>query len=372
MSLLPLSAARTALATTEPVEAISLQGVDQIEFEVGPLWPGALEGLSDLDLSPITLVADGERIPLTVRAAINAGGAHGLTEPYIRRSSSMIYSALLNYHYGSINDRALKALCVGGAVQAFVRPSISVYSNTRILDAVVDEARRINGDAFPILVDGSTHNNMMLTQIRLVFPSLRFNIDGAWMLDVPSGEKDDWSPGIQITNSVMGKQSTNIEAFLYRHHSGSAITLPHNDVPVWSRSRESMTTVEEWAARSTKKVMTDFRKAFESIQALQKVRLYERWTDVMLEAFKPSKIQKAVMNNIGERLFDYDDITLYHLLVSGSIEALNPDLTVEHSDRLVKYSGQIVKKQGTFDALRDSVEPPARLKNNPYVLGGRN
>jgi hypothetical protein len=369
--LLTVDQLHAKLAVTEPLDTRHLSDVNKIAFRFEPEWVTEAEHVSNTSTVGAVMRIDGEEFPMTKEAAFMAASQVSLTSALIKKMPSTLLEQNLNYFYSAgMGAKEYNALTVQGNIAAFTRPTLVPFSNLQLLEQALAGIKKQYGDT-EVLADYKFHHSLQKTDIRLIVPTKSRDITNSYMADVPTSEADTWSAGVHLSNSLIGKGQTAIEAYMFRWWCTNGCTTNLADVGTWSRRSDGQQEdVYEWAARSVEEVLGGMEGRFDEVQALTEIDVAGNTADVVRDIFERYSIPVAQRNQITENLLNSDTLTMYSVMNAITSAANDSDISDSRADGLMRVGGQL--PTATFDTLKAKVwreghtaEPD---KRNPYEI----
>jgi hypothetical protein len=369
--LLTVDQLQTKLSTTEPLDTRHLSDVNKIAFRFDPEWATEAEFVTNTAPVNAVMRIDGEEFPLTKEAAFMAASQVSLPGALIKKMPSTLLEQNLNYFYSAgMGTKEYNALTVQGNIAAFTRPTLVPFSNLQLLEQALVGIRKQYGDT-EVLADYKFQNNLQKTDIRLIVPTQSRNITNSYMADVPTSEADTWSAGIHLSNSLIGKGQTAIEAYMFRWWCTNGCTTNLADVGTWSRRSDGQQEdVYEWAERSVEEVLGGMETRFDEVQALTEINVAGNTAEVVRDIFERYNIPVAQRTTITETLLSSETLTMYSIMNAITQAANSGDISASRADGLMRVGGSL--PTATFDTVKAQVwreghtaEPD---KRNPYEI----
>ena len=332
------------LQQTEPLSSTVIDSTSPASVHLESGWAEEAKGLGMTDLIPATITVDGKEYQFTKEGLLQATALIGLRAPYVLKSPAKLIEDPLNYWFNSgLADAAHKLVIVKDAASAFVRPTIASFSNIQLAEAVLDGIRQVRGNDVQVLADYKFLNSLNRTDVRFIIPTDMKIMEDTNMIDVPSNSKDVWSAGISLTNSLTGKSKTAIEAYMFRWWCTNGAIREHDDVGTWNRKMNGQEedSVYEWATQAVDEVLGGMDRTFESIQALNNIKLKGATADVLKKVFTDHKVPVTQQNTIQETLINSNEITMYSLMSAVTEQANNPTLDPSRVDKMLRIGGSL-------------------------------
>jgi hypothetical protein len=371
--LLTLDQVVEQLQATEPVEDMFLSSGSAVKFNLNPGWEMELETTHGDAVVDATITVNGHEYQMTKDATLMAAANFGLTGAYVKKTPGPLIQDHLNYWYsGGMGDTVYNALLVDDKVSAFIRPSLKSFSNLELLTRAVDAIYARYGE-IEILADYKFRNSIQKTDIRLVLPGVTRDILESGMADVPEGLSDVWSAGVHLSNSLVGKTQTAVDAYAFRWWctNGSTETLTQDNI--WKRKRGTdALDAYTWASESVDAVLGGMEANFDAIQALTVLDVEDNLPHVLSGIFTehkfPHQLRQAVQNNL--EISDDDALTMYTVMQAITSVANSENLDPDRADTLMRVGGLI--PTSAFDSTKaqiwDEGNKAGSGRVNPYKI----
>lgn len=368
--LLTVEGITNKLQKTEPLTTSVLDGTQRVRFNFDPDWNHGLKTLSGTDVVQVQMSIDGTDHQMTKEAALQAAASFGLPSSYLTKIPAKYASALMNYHFTTLGEgSAQKVLSVNDVVSAFTRPTLVPFSNLQLAEKVIEGIQTTHGKTADIFADYKFANSLQRTDIRFIVPAGQRVITNGGMDDVPEGEDDAWMTGIHLSNSLIGKTQTALEAYLFRWWCTNGATTTMDAGGLWSRRvNGQQEDVYEWARQSVDEVLGGMEGMFDQIQALTQLGVTGTVVDVLKEIFKQYEVPISQQATIQRHLLSLPTISMYSVMQAITEAANDADLDDRRRDRLMRIGGALPTR--TFDTLKARVwreGHTAKLdQRNPY------
>jgi len=371
--LLSVEDVASVLSTTEPLSSVLLSSDTKTKFRLVPGWNEDLDGAGPTDSVEAYVTINGVERQMTKEAALAAGAQFGITGAYARKTPAALIESHLDYWYtGGMGDKQFNALTVGDTIAAFTRPTVTPFSNLNLLEQSVEGIQRRYGPDVEILADYKVNNSLQRTDVRLIVPEASRTIVGGDLKDVPSGEADLWSAGVHLTNSLIGKSQTSVEAYLFRWWCTNGATSILDAVGTWSRRSDGQgDDVYVWAAQAVDEVLGGMEHKFDEVQALTSLNVAGNTADVLREIFATYEVPVSQREQITESLLESENLTMYAIMQAITQVANGTDMDPMRADRLMRIGGALPTT--TFDTLKAKVWAEGHKADptapNPYAIG---
>lgn len=370
--LLTLDQVHQMLQKTEPLSTDTISSESKIKFKLTPDWAMGIDALASTEAVGMTMLVNGKEKQLTKEAALQAGANFGLPAAYVKKVPASYIEGLLNYHYsGGIGDNEYKLLSVGDNVAAFTRPTLVPFSNLQLLEHAVEGIRDRNGSDTPIFADYKISNSLQQTDVRLIVPAQERIMQDTHMNDVPDGSQDVWMAGLHLSNSLIGKKQTTLEAYLFRWWCTNGATTFLEDVGTWSRRADGQEEdVYLWARNSVDEILGGLESRFDQVQALAQLNVSGNTAEVLREIFSQYEVPVSQRDSIMARMLESETLTMYSIMNAITQTANEEGMEPRRADRLMRIGGAIPTE--TFDTLKAKIWREGHLADetapNPYAI----
>lgn len=371
--LLSVEQVTQELQKTEPLSTDYLSSESKVKFRLDPDWAHGLDALKGTDPVGVAMTINGVERQMTKEAALQAGANFGLPAPYMSKKVPAHYiEGLLNYHYsGGMGDTEYNILAVGDTISAFTRPTLVPFSNLNLLEKTVEGIQQRHGADTPIYADYKFHNSLFQTDVRLVIPAQERIMQDTNMSDVPTGGEDVWMAGVHLSNSLVGKKQTSLEAYMFRWWCTNGATTFLEGVGNWSRrSNGQNDDIYEWARESVDEILGGLEYRFDQVQALAHLNVAGNTADVLREIFAQYEVPVSQRDSIMARLLESETLTMYSIMNAITQVANEADMEDRRRDRLMRIGGALPTE--TFDTLKARVwregHAADEAARNPYEI----
>lgn len=370
--LLTLDQVHERLQKTEPLSTDNISSESKIKFKLEADWAMGIDALDGTEAVGMTMTINGKEKQLTKEAALQAGANFGLPAAYAKKLPAVHTERLLNYHYsGGIGDSEYKLLSVGDRISAFTRPTLVPFSNLQLLDNAVAGIQARHGSDTPIFADYKFSNTLQQTDVRLIVPAQERVMQDTFMTDVPENSQDVWMAGLHLSNSLIGKKQTTLEAYLFRWWCTNGATTFLEDVGTWSRRVDGQEEdVYAWARNSVDEILGGLESRFDQVQALAQLNVSGNTSDVLREIFSQYDVPVSQRDAIMARMLESNTLTMYTVMNAITQTANEEDMEPRRADRLMRIGGAIPTE--TFDTLKAQIWREGHLADptstNPYEI----
>lgn len=336
-----------ALQSTEPLTTEFLSNDSKIKFQLQPDWAVDFDNLNDTDAVAAEITVNGKATQLSKEALLLAASNVGISKAYTRRTPSHLIEDNLNYWYGGgMGDKQYNMLVVKGVASAFIAPTKAPYSNVDLVEMVIDGVWDKMGEV-NILADYKFNHSLQKTDVRLIIPEYLRTIDDTHMSDT---DEDEWSAGIHISNSLIGKTQTSVEGYTFRWANGagatSAVSVP------WNRRHEAASEVDvyTWAKHSAIDALDIMEKNFDDIQLLTSLDISNNTVELLRDIYTEFNVPVTQRSLITEAMIGVEERTMYSLM-NAIIETANEaGLDPDRVDRMMRIGGYV--PSATFDNVK--------------------
>jgi hypothetical protein len=349
--LLTLDDVRERLSYTEPLVTHEFEVGTGVSFRVQDEFNHGLSTLQGPDAIPAWISVGGRELQLTRDGFYDALGAIKLPKGFAEKAPSNIIEDSLNYffHDGGLGKGEFKVLGFrGDKAGAIARGAVQPYSNLRFLEIALDAIERKYGEG-EVFADYKFVHTLQQTHLRLIVPEYVRTI-------VNTGtENDTWSTGLQIINSLTGKEQTSINGYLFRYWcTNGAIDTRTSANSTWSRRGAvgQGEQVFEWARDAVDEVLDGLEGSLDAVQAMTEVSIEGSAAEALEDVFKEYKIPGGLRTSIIRNMINEDNMTAYSLMQAVTQAANSADLAPADVDRLMRVGGYLptVAEEGRCDS----------------------
>lgn len=339
-SLLTLDNVRERLAPTENLGQYTFQAEgDEVSFVYPAGWQSGLTKASDgLTPTPATFtIRGGPTFSLTKDAALEAASIVGLQKSYTLATPGPLITEHMNYWYSHM-DKELKLLATPHRGLAFTRGTISPFSNEELLAAVLEGVNDYYHTS-DVVADYKFNHNLEKTTLRLIVPTASRYIQSARH---GATDPDQWSVGINISNSLIGASSLELSGYLFSWWCTNGCTTTH--VTSGKYRRKPTATPDEaytWAKDVVEEVLGGLEHELDAVQALTQVPLEGELNETLGQMFNQFGVPANLRENVINNLVESDDLTAYGLLNSITAAANDSDLSAANVDALLRAGGSV-------------------------------
>jgi hypothetical protein len=338
--LLTLDDVRERLERTEPLDTYEFEvGGNAIGFKLGDDVNHGLKALQPNDPVNAFVTISGKELQLTRDAFYQFGAEAYMPKGFLANSSPHVIAEQLNEQFGGgLGNKDYKVLAVNGnKAAAMTRGALVPYSNLRLLQTALDgiEAKYGKGEVF---ADYKFTHTLEQTHIRLIIPEY------VRVIENTGTENDTWSVGVQIKNSLVGDEQTEILGYLFRYWcTNGAIDTANSANSVWSRRGAGGKTdaVYDWARDAVDEVLGGLEGSLDLVQGMTDISIEGTAVEALRDVFTTWRIPTADRNRILNNMVNEDNMTMYALMQAVT-EAANADgVSAANVDRLMRAGGDL-------------------------------
>ncbi len=371
--LLTIEQVTQQLQKTEPLNTDFISSESKVKFQLRADWAQGIDSMAGTDPVGAVMDINGVERQMTKEAVLQAAANFGLTAPYIsKKIPAHLTEGLLNYHYsGGMGNTEYNVLSVGDTIAAFTRPTLVPFSNLQLLERTIEGIEHRHGKGTPIYADYKMNNSLMQTDVRLIVPAQERVMHNTGMADVPVGQSDVWMAGLHLSNSLVGKKQTTLEAYLFRWWCTNGATTLLDGVGNWSRrSNGQNDDIYEWAQETVDEVLGGLEYRFDQVQALTALNIAGNTADVLREIFSRYEVPVSQRDAIMAQMMESETLTMYAIMQAITQVANEAGMDARRSDRLMRIGGALPTE--SFDTLKARVWREGHLADetqpNPYEI----
>lgn len=337
--LMTMDQVRERLSLTEPLDAVPMRiGERNTKFRLSTGWNHDVEEMSDSAPVDAFLTIGSTEYQLQKSALFFLTSQMGMNAAYATKFPPQLVEPHLNFYYGFMKEKDLKAYVHDGQVLALSSMTIDPYSNLRLLDEALAGIENKYGKN-NIYADYKFTHNLQRTHLRLIVP------ETARTLQDTGEDNDDWSIGIQIVNSLIGQERTSIDGYLFRWActNGAIDMNSSSKSTTWDRrSGKPEEELYEWARETVDDVLGGLEHTLDKVQEMVHVDLDDATSAFAKEVYRENKLSNTVRDLVNENLVNSDNLTLYSIMQSLTAAANNPDLNPAQVMNLLQAGGSMV------------------------------
>lgn len=365
--LLPLDQAYKILSETEPLKTSLISSDTKVSFELEGGLPADLKTVSGTTPVGAFVTIDGTEYQMSRDAILQAAALFGIPAAYVKRAPSHLINTDLNYWYSlGLDDQMFSALRVGDTVQAITGSKHIPFSNVQLLDRVVDSIASYVGDSDDLYVDPRIQHSLVKTDIRLIAP------ESSYPIHLDSNTDHVWSPGIHMSNSIVGKGMTSIDSYLFNWDNGNGATLDAK-AGQWNRRLNGQEELDllDWVDQTVHELMGAEDDRLTEVQALTKLDVTGSLQDTTREIFDSYKIPQRSRGAIIDALAKTPtaEVTMYSVMQAVAKAAQDAELPDAKADFLMRVAGSIPTAR--FDPMKAKIFAAGQTNPtgpNPYII----
>lgn len=336
--LLTLDDARARLATLEPLNQYKFEVGPDVRFRLMPGWAQNLKVLRGTEPVDAFISIKDREYQLTKDSTLEAFKIINMPATYATKTPARLIEPQLNYWFREGYDgRDYKILENNGLGQVFTSSSMIPYSNLRLLDSIIDGIKDKYGDT-EVLVDYKFTNTLRSTYLRLVLPQQR-----RIMADTGTSN-DEWSVGVQLTNSLTSEKKTEVSGYLFRWWCTNGATTVQDQ---WDRradrynSDEDDSWIFDWAKDSTTEILGGVDPALDKIQESAYISLGTDTARALEDIYKQYRVPKDMQTAITDEMVNQSDLTLYSVMQAITRQANDPTRDADEVNNLMRVGADV-------------------------------
>jgi len=362
------------LGKLEPLGSVALTKDSKVKFEIDPEWSLDVDTLEDSDPVKVHLTIDGQERQLSKEAFFQSAVNMGLPMSTVKRVPHDAVQGFLNRTYRD-SGKEYNVLSVDGLASAFTPPTIIPFSNLELMERVLGSIRSTYGSDSEVYADFKFNHSLTRTDVRLIVPAEFRRMQDTHMDDVPHGQEDDWAAGIHLSNSLIGKSQTTLQAYMFRWWCSNGCTTKLESVGKWDRRSNVHHTDEvyRWAAEAVNEVLGGMEERFDQVQALTSLEVQDPAT-ALNEVFGHYSLPARQRNRILDTVVSTSDLTMYTLMQAVTEAANDPALSPGDVNRLLHVGGDFAG-EGVLDPIKARVFRSGQMAGpdapNPFEISTR-
>lgn len=346
--VIPYSDAYSILESLEPLSSYEFSTKDsnqKVSFFIPPDWNSEavdIQSQSPDYVTPATFsISGGPSVSLTKEALLSATSAIGLNPSFSQKSPAALIQAALNYwsNNGGMFPQMQILVDKNNVGVAFNRSTLKTFSNLTLIDVVADQlSSKFGIGKDELWVDYKMYNSLQETSLRLIVPEVSRAIQSGRH---GAQEPDDWSLGVQFTNSLSGSSRSplSVSGYLFAWWCTNGAVSNHATSGNYSRRTggQDIDEIVDWVEESTAQVLNILPEELDDIEELTTISLAGELNDTVSDIFEHFKIPTGAREGIMDELVESNDMTGYGLLNSITQAANNH----EWADRVTKHVMQV-------------------------------
>lgn len=349
--VIPFEDARNLLTETEPLGQYEFEtnGESQkVNFQIPLNWVQTIKDIPDSGLSGATFSIGGKTHELTKEAILSATSAIGMNPTFSQKTPAQIVQSALNHHANNGNMKAdrMKLLTTGEDEKGviFTKASLGTFSNLTLIDITAEKlADRFGIPVTDLYVDYKLYNSLSSTSFRLIVPEPFKSIQSE--RNTAQGP-DDWSLGIQFTNSLAGdkpKSLLSVSGYMFAWWCTNGAISQHAQSGNYSRKTggQNLDDVIGWLDASVENILDILPEELDEIEALTQISLAGELTDTVRDIFDRFSVPISSREGIMDALVESSDLTGYGLMNAITQAANNSDWDDHTTKHVMGVGGAI-------------------------------
>jgi hypothetical protein len=235
----------------------------------------------------------------------------------------------------------MRLLAKDGLGTAFIKSSLVTFPNIPLVERVVDRIKDRFGNE-ELYVDYKMAHSLERTALRIVVPSYSKTIHSGRHTE---SKPDNWSLGLQLTNSIMAHPETKlaVSGYLFAWWCTNGAISTHATSGNYNRrvSGQEVSEVLDWVGSCTDVIFEDLDHELDEIAGLTQVSLEGELNDVVQDLFKQYRIPKLAHQSVVDNLIESDDLTGYGLMQALTQTANDWNLTDHIRETLMSVGGTL-------------------------------
>ncbi len=187
-----------------------------------------------------------------------------------------------------------------------------------------------------MLADYKFSHSLRHTHVRLIIPGQTREITDT------GTPRDVWSVGLQLNNSLVGAENTQISGYLFRWWCTNGAVDTAASSGIWSRrgtAREA--EVYEWARHAVDEVLGGLEPALDAVQHMVHIPIEGHANEVLRDVFNHYRIPVAQRTAIIERMVEAGRLTMYSVMAAITEVANDASMAPSHVDALLRMGGDL-------------------------------
>lgn len=334
------------LNTTEgtTTQTITMDGSGSISvFSLPPGWNLGLKDKDGQDLTEAKVQIGNMQYSLTKDAILDVCAAVGIPESYVTRTPGPLIQSHLNYWATHSVDADIKMLSRtdpthGPVMLATLRAgNIVPFSNTALLDEVVSGIESIH-PGVKIKAQAHTSHTLHLTTIRLTMPEISRTVSA------PFSENEDWSAGVQLHNSLTGRQILSLSPLPNETDDVARAMVSQHAQSSFNRKQmgQEFSTVKSWVAQSIGPIVNGADHDFDLLEMLPDIDIGASGLGkVVADIFRVYSVPLKVRTSILDRLTETEDTTYYGVVDAITRSANKEGIGPKHVTAVMETAGEV-------------------------------
>lgn len=331
---------------SQNVESVLLPMDGNTHFALADDWFVNLDAKSDTAPLEAWAVVKGENgeeaaLQLTKAALLELTSAVGLPKTYVAKTPPRLVAPHLDYWYES-PDRQSRLLMVDGVAQGVTKATFRSLSSARLVERSIDViCKRYGIQPHDVLVDKSkSRSTLQSMSTLLIIPeasrSMRPN--------------DDWSGGVQLTNSLTGEHATKARSYLFRWWCTNGATTSGKASATFDR-RDRDVDAYDWIGRAVDQALGHLESEFDRVEAMTTEPIEGEVRVAIDNLAERYKLSNPVREAIRNQMMETPDVTMYGLMQAVTYAAAHSrGIPTNVRERLMDIGGDFVYGAGRCDS----------------------
>lgn len=316
-------------------------------FSLPPGWNIGLDEKEPDDITQAGVNLNGSTYLLTKSAALAVTHAVGLPDGYVAKTPGALIQSHLNYWASHAPDVSFKFLTQTKddvpVVRALARESLVPFSNVGLIQTIATRlAERLGCEIDDLMVDFKSHHDLARTITRLVVPT---EIMAKTFEVTRKGEEaaDEWSPGVQIVNSLTGAVPTQVGGYQFDWQDEAGV-LPHHTVAQWNRKSmgQDYDALAEFMEIGTDDVFSSFDHEWDVLGGTVSEKIKpDNLSLVLADTFLTYNVPMKARTGVMESLLTNGDLSFYGLVNAVSEQANAPEMPTLTVSKIMGIAGAL-------------------------------
>lgn len=316
-------------------------------FSLPPGWNIGLDEKEPDDVTQAGVNLNGSTYLMTKSAALAVSHAVGLPDGYVAKTPGALIQSHLNYWASHAPDVSFKFLTQVQdgvpVVRALARESLVPFSNVDLIQTVSTRlAAALGCGTDDLMVDFKSHHDLARTITRLVVPT---EVMAKSFEVVRKGEsaEDEWSPGVQIVNSITGAVPTQVSGYQF-DWSDEAGILPHHSVAQWNRKSmgQEFSALAEFMEVGTDDIFASFDHEWDVLGGTVSEKIKpDNLSLVLADTFLTYNVPMKARTGVMESLLTNGDLSFYGLVNAVSEQANTPEMPTLTVSKIMGIAGAL-------------------------------
>jgi hypothetical protein len=360
--LLTLAEVREQFARTEPLASVSF-GVDP-EYTVterpvaifSEKWViNAARGADDKPIQTEPVQAwlevpalQGQRFQLTFQAAQQLASTCHQPQTLQLEHPAELHQQVVNWWLAEgLGIRRIKLLLAGTGEDehgkqvplavAQTRDTVQPFSNIELLDQVLAAIADKFGQqaAAQAMVHFTMHHDLERTNFAVIVPEAGREVAG-----------DEWSPGIEVTNSCIGLKQTTVTGVAHRNESSAVVLDAAHSAGGFKRLKSTPDQAYAWTGEASQDVLRSMDVTWRNVAELAKMGTGDHVGTFVESLCNEFRIPNTLVEKVTTVLEEYPSETMYSLAAMFARVANMDELPWRAVEQLTTMAGHLVHSLG--------------------------